>query len=352
MRTPVLQNEILKKLRDKILTGRYPDGYRLPTEPELARNLNVSRDCLRAALDKLSEERLIERIPRKGTFVTSSRGSNDKNIYYLLPCPDFMVKSGTMSAFGHMEAMSGALKATEKHGFCLIPVPVSTTNDENDIDFERLRILAPGSRILMSGISWFWKMFPLMNSLKCRVAGELSLSHMIPECIGYGWNVYVNDCNNTLDIILEKFCEAGVRKPMFVNYWCDDTMRKRALAKIAENGMNLSASTFLYHSGDTKQLRRKIAELFKGEAFDGLMLNFSEYHLLERESMNADLGILPDITIILADKFTYVSELEKAPAYLHFDRKNMCFNAVEWLVSDKPNELVTVAPTFFPAEAK
>lgn len=350
MRTPVLQNEILKKIRDKILTGRYPGGYRLPTEPELAASLKVSRDCLRAALDKLSEERLIERIPRKGTFVTSSRGSNDKNIYYLLPCPDFMVKSGPMSALGHMEAMSGALKATEKYGFCLVPVPVSPTNDENDIDFERLRILTSGSRILMSGISWFWKMFPLMNSLKCRVAGELSLSNMIPECVGYGWNVYVSDCGNSLDIILEKFRETGVRKPLFVNCCCDDTMRKRALAKIADARINASPNTFLYHSGDTKQLRRKIAELFRSESFDGLMLDFPEYHLIERESLNADLGISPDIPIILADKFTYVAELEKAPAYLHFDRKTMCFNAVEWLVSDKPNELVSVAPTFFPAE--
>jgi GntR family transcriptional regulator len=57
-------------LRDQILDGSRAPGERLPSEPELARLLHVSRSSLRDALRALEEEGLVRRVHGSGTFVT------------------------------------------------------------------------------------------------------------------------------------------------------------------------------------------------------------------------------------------------------------------------------------------
>ena len=56
-------------LRDRILTGVFASGARLPNEHDLAEAHGVSRVTVRRALAELAHERLIERRPSAGTRV-------------------------------------------------------------------------------------------------------------------------------------------------------------------------------------------------------------------------------------------------------------------------------------------
>jgi GntR family transcriptional regulator len=56
-------------LRDRILTGSFANGTRLPTENDLAEAHGVSRVTVRRALAELEQEQLIERRPSAGTRV-------------------------------------------------------------------------------------------------------------------------------------------------------------------------------------------------------------------------------------------------------------------------------------------
>jgi len=56
-------------LRDRILTGVFASGTRLPTENDLAEAHGVSRVTVRRALAELEQEQLIERRPSAGTRV-------------------------------------------------------------------------------------------------------------------------------------------------------------------------------------------------------------------------------------------------------------------------------------------
>jgi len=56
-------------LRDRILTGVFAHGARLPNENDLAEAHGVSRVTVRRALAELEQERLIERRPSAGTRV-------------------------------------------------------------------------------------------------------------------------------------------------------------------------------------------------------------------------------------------------------------------------------------------
>lgn len=63
-----LEVHVVTRLRQQILTGVHPDGSRLREEP-LAAQLGVSRGPVRDALKALSEEGLVELVPRRGAFV-------------------------------------------------------------------------------------------------------------------------------------------------------------------------------------------------------------------------------------------------------------------------------------------
>jgi len=62
-------------LREKIMSGVFAPGARLPTEIELIRLYGVGRITVRQALAALTKDGLIERRRRRGTFVTERKTS-------------------------------------------------------------------------------------------------------------------------------------------------------------------------------------------------------------------------------------------------------------------------------------
>ena len=61
-------HQIYLVLRDQLRDGRFPPNVALPGELELASQFGVSRVTMRAALDRLVDEDLIERHRGRGTF--------------------------------------------------------------------------------------------------------------------------------------------------------------------------------------------------------------------------------------------------------------------------------------------
>lgn len=59
---------LARRLRTSILQGRYADGGRLPTEAELAREYDISRQTVRRAFHDLVAEGMVRRVPGRGTF--------------------------------------------------------------------------------------------------------------------------------------------------------------------------------------------------------------------------------------------------------------------------------------------
>lgn len=60
--------KVYRTIRNNILSNQYPPGYQV-LEPELAKQLGVSRTPVREALIRLEAEKLIELIPRRGMRV-------------------------------------------------------------------------------------------------------------------------------------------------------------------------------------------------------------------------------------------------------------------------------------------
>ena len=70
-----LYRQLAQRLRLDVDQGRY--AGRLPPEPTLARELDVSRGTLRQALGLLVRQGVLHTIPGRGTFVGGTPGAND-----------------------------------------------------------------------------------------------------------------------------------------------------------------------------------------------------------------------------------------------------------------------------------
>jgi GntR family transcriptional regulator len=66
---------LARKVRNDILSGRYTDGRRLPTEAELAQRHGVSRQTVRRAFQDLVAEGMVYRVPGRGTFARPREGA-------------------------------------------------------------------------------------------------------------------------------------------------------------------------------------------------------------------------------------------------------------------------------------
>ena len=66
--------QVYAALRDWILQGVYAPASRLPSEPELCKLFGVSRITVRAAVEMLEKQGLVERKQGRGTFVGDSVG--------------------------------------------------------------------------------------------------------------------------------------------------------------------------------------------------------------------------------------------------------------------------------------
>ena len=77
----LLPRLVVEQLRAMIQSGELPDGSQLPSEPELAKALNISRSTLRAALSYLENEGTVLRRRGVGTFIADRRSLyNNLNI--------------------------------------------------------------------------------------------------------------------------------------------------------------------------------------------------------------------------------------------------------------------------------
>ncbi|MDQ0226293.1 GntR family transcriptional regulator [Metabacillus niabensis] len=77
MNTP-LYEKIYKYIISEIKQGKLTQGDRVPSEKDLAEQFNVSRITSKKALDLLAQNKIIERIRGKGSFVAAQQQKNEE----------------------------------------------------------------------------------------------------------------------------------------------------------------------------------------------------------------------------------------------------------------------------------
>jgi DNA-binding LacI/PurR family transcriptional regulator len=109
----IKKDVLYQRLRNDILSGKYPESHQFPTEPEMANAFQISRITLRAAMKRLESENLVKRIPGKGTFVCFV--PDNREIKRILVVNDGEDSIETTAQY----ILPGIQKAAEKLGFGL-----------------------------------------------------------------------------------------------------------------------------------------------------------------------------------------------------------------------------------------
>lgn len=71
-----LVDEVYKKLKEKIVSGDWEAGQKIPSENELSEKYGVSRNTIRNAIQKLKGLNLIETRQGQGTFLKKDLNSS------------------------------------------------------------------------------------------------------------------------------------------------------------------------------------------------------------------------------------------------------------------------------------
>lgn len=71
-KTTKLTSQVFEQLKDQIIAGKWKPGFKIPSENELTKILNVSRITIREALQALVALDLLEKKRGRGTFVKNS----------------------------------------------------------------------------------------------------------------------------------------------------------------------------------------------------------------------------------------------------------------------------------------
>lgn len=140
-----LSEKVKKTIVDRVVDGTYPPGTRL-VELQLAKEFGVSQAPVREALRELSSTRLVENIPRRGTFVRSASQTDLAEVYFVR-----LALEGTAAAAAYpalhsdpspllnaLSAMRAAAAANDAHGIA-----------KSSTAFHRAVIAATGNRLML-----------------------------------------------------------------------------------------------------------------------------------------------------------------------------------------------------------
>ena len=115
---------LFRELKQDILSGVFPPGYRFPPELKFAKEKGVSFQTMRSALGMLCASGLIARIPGKGTFVLDSAASPQKyqpgKKTILLLFPEYSGMPGKSPLFDR-ELMLSVMNEAYLRGYKMIP---------------------------------------------------------------------------------------------------------------------------------------------------------------------------------------------------------------------------------------
>lgn len=120
-----LPHEIAAAIAARIRSGEIPTGTRLPSEPQLARSLGVSRNTLREAVSVLREQGLISTRQGIGTFTLDPRAEArfpvDVGIEHLTSTTEMIARAGHKPGTRDYQLVTGPGDAVARQQLRLAP---------------------------------------------------------------------------------------------------------------------------------------------------------------------------------------------------------------------------------------
>ena len=359
MRMPVKRLEIARQLKQEILSGQYVNRNRLPVEPELAAQLGVTRKTLRGALDLLEKEGLLERIPGKGTFLPHRSGSDIGNLFLLLPCSDYFLKSDYQTKSIIRDILSGCLQEACLRKAHVITLPLTTTNRIEDFDESILERLPDGSRIIFYS-NWYAPIFPLFLRKRFRIVHihHLDYRNSALKSTVDQWICCKADLaagvEEAVTHLARKGCSRIALATSFLNNEFNPVKRSYLRALETAEGKFTPLSCDIGGVGEAPMaFVERLKKFHRQTGFDGLIFGLHDAPALDfTRSLNSNLGLPEEVRLVTLFPYDFNRQFSPGIPYVKFDYLSIGVFAVQSLFQDQyaPQEIIFSPRLTDPAE--
>ena len=324
MKPPVKRTTLLHQLRQEITEGAYPNGTRLPIEREFCRQLGVARETLRGALKILEKENYIERIIGQGTYV---RYGDSRELFFLIPCPDYFIRSNYTTRQATGKILSGCLTQSHLLNFHVVPLSISRTNNQQEIDWNALRQLPEHARVVFYS-NWFYPVYPLLHEKKCRVIMVRNVWKNLPAEQEYPdqWASCYLDEYSAFASNVELLYASGCRRIMVTSDHLDNPENPRkagyfeGLRRCGLDTESTMTCATLFCSGNPRSFKQCIRDLYDKYRFDGLLIALPDTLSIDyRKTLNGNLGIPEEVRIITEFDYEYNNSLSRPVTSYSYD---------------------------------
>ena len=361
MRPPVKRLEIVKKLKQEILSGAYVNRNRLPVEPELAAMLGITRKTLRGALDILEKEGLLERIPGKGTFLPHRSGGDVGNVFLLLPCSDYLLKSDFETRSILRDILSGCLQEACLRKAHVVTLPLTTTNRIEDFDETILERLPDGSRIIFYS-NWYAPIFPLFLRKRFRIAHihHLNYRNSILKPAVDQWICCKADFAGGIGKALEHLARRGCSRIALATSFLDNEFNpvKSVYLRALENLPGTHPPLLCDIGGVNEPPMAFVERLRKFQhetGFDALLFGLHDSPVLNfAHSLNSNFGLPEKTALVTLFPYDFNNKYTPGIPSVKFDYLSIGVFAVQSLFQDHytPQEIVFSPLLDDPAERR
>ncbi|SHE36646.1 transcriptional regulator, GntR family [Seinonella peptonophila] len=108
-----LSKQIFQEIADRIQSGYFPGGARLPSIRKLAKELSVSPVTVIQAFTMLEKEKYITRVQGKGTFVNEMSDTQDHDMVTMLQIPDYLHRAQQLYYSQHPAKLNFSLSVVD-----------------------------------------------------------------------------------------------------------------------------------------------------------------------------------------------------------------------------------------------
>ena len=332
-------------------------GDKLPAERVLCKIMGVSSRTLGTAMRRLVDERLIIRNTR-GSFVSGGADqapAADEPLTLLLPCPDFSFNEDTTSALSNQQMIRGALAAAKKYRRRVITIPVTDSNNPDDINPTQLARIDAGSMVMFQS-RWYEPLFPFFRERRCRLA-----------FLNCGWDTPEMFPDNDCYLVTERNYQAALFEQGIA--WLSDAGAGRILfavnAGMPEEETDLTKFEdalkrhgvkgkllFWSRNWNFRQCTEWLKHLHAEEKFDGLVLYSDPLGYYDPELDFYEMTGLPTSLPLLISESGLVNQprIGRHAAVIHTQWGRYSREAAEFLLSGRRGkEFVTMEYKIEPA---
>ena len=302
-----IHQQLLVSLRQRI--DGLPFGSRLPTEHELCAEFGVSWTTINKVMVKLTDDGLITRTPRKGSFVMKAV-KPQMPITFLLPCADFISETNEFSYSQHTrQILKGVSQVAFEYNRRVQTVPVSPTNDKHDIDWKQLEFINSYSKVLVHSY-WYCDLFPLFKERGCKVVFVESQVHISKFYTDYfkDWFVLTMNRVNAMEEAVRFLADHGCRRIAIAHNYLENKgnpILDGYKSGVAKCGLQYTGWLDTLNTTD-KTIAGVISNFYKKNNFDALLLDpYLVFKLRTQHSLNYCLGLPESVKIMADDEISY-----------------------------------------------